>query len=106
MVTLIAVLCPVFPLNQNRSASQLRSMCLQSQQSCRVSRAAWSLSDSDLLAWFLLAYLPCQLFDRGRSMSALTKLEYERDTNCVEISLFAQCKALISEGMSALRSIN
>ena len=33
-------------------------------------------------------------------MSALTKLEYERDTNCVEISLFAQCKALISEGMS------
>jgi len=34
-------------------------------------------------------------------MSALTKLEYERDINCVEISLFAQCKALISEGMSA-----
>ena len=33
-------------------------------------------------------------------MSALTKLEYERDTNCIEISLFAQCKALISEGMS------
>ena len=30
-------------------------------------------------------------------MSALTKLEFERDVNCVEISLFAQCRALISE---------
>ena len=33
-------------------------------------------------------------------MSALTKLEFERDVNCVEISLFAQCRALISEGMA------
>ena len=33
-------------------------------------------------------------------MSALTKLEFERDVNCIEISLFAQCRALISEGMA------
>lgn len=32
-------------------------------------------------------------------MSALTKLEYESDLNCAKISLFAQCKALINEGM-------
>ena len=34
-------------------------------------------------------------------MSVLTKLEFERDLNCMEISLFAQCRALISEGMAA-----
>jgi hypothetical protein len=33
-------------------------------------------------------------------MSALTKIEFERDTNCIEISLFAQCRALINEGMA------
>ena len=33
-------------------------------------------------------------------MSALTKLEFERDVSCIEISLFAQCRALISEGMA------
>lgn len=33
-------------------------------------------------------------------MSVLTKLEFERDLNCMEISLFAQCRALISEGMA------
>ena len=33
-------------------------------------------------------------------MSVLTKLEFERDLNCTEISLFAQCRALISEGMA------
>ena len=33
-------------------------------------------------------------------MSVLTKLEFERDLNCMEISLFAQCRALISEGMT------
>jgi hypothetical protein len=32
-------------------------------------------------------------------MSALTRLEFERDLNCLDISLFAQCRALISEGM-------
>ena len=31
-------------------------------------------------------------------MSVLTKLEFERDLNCLDISLFAQCRALISEG--------
>ena len=34
-------------------------------------------------------------------MSVLTKLEFERDLKCMEISLFAQCRALISEGMAA-----
>jgi len=34
-------------------------------------------------------------------MSALTKIEFERDTNCIEISLFAQCRALINEGMAS-----
>ena len=34
-------------------------------------------------------------------MSVLTKLEFERDLDCMEISLFAQCRALISEGMAA-----
>ena len=33
-------------------------------------------------------------------MSVLTKLEFERDLNCLDISLFAQCRALISEGMA------
>jgi hypothetical protein len=33
-------------------------------------------------------------------MSALSKLEFERDLDCVDISLFAQCRALISEGMA------
>ncbi|MEL0071058.1 MAG: hypothetical protein VW873_09630 [Betaproteobacteria bacterium] len=33
-------------------------------------------------------------------MSALTKIEFERDTHCVEISLFAQCRALVNEGMA------
>ncbi|MBU26388.1 MAG: hypothetical protein CMD99_10230 [Gammaproteobacteria bacterium] len=33
-------------------------------------------------------------------MSALIKLEFERDVSCVEISLLAQCRALISEGMA------
>ncbi len=33
-------------------------------------------------------------------MSALTKIEFERDTHCVNISLFAQCRALINEGMA------
>ena len=33
-------------------------------------------------------------------MSVLTKLEFERDLSCMEISLFAQCRALISEGMA------
>ncbi len=33
-------------------------------------------------------------------MSVLTKLEFERDLNCMEISLFAQCRALINEGMA------
>jgi outer membrane protein TolC len=33
-------------------------------------------------------------------MSALTKIEFERDTHCVEISLFAQCRALVDEGMA------
>jgi len=33
-------------------------------------------------------------------MSALSKLEFERDLDCVNISLFAQCRALISEGMA------
>lgn len=33
-------------------------------------------------------------------MSALTKIEFERDTHCVDISLFAQCRALINEGMA------
>ena len=33
-------------------------------------------------------------------MSVLTKLEFERDLKCMEISLFAQCRALISEGMA------
>ena len=34
-------------------------------------------------------------------MSVLTKLEFERDLKCMEISLFAQCRALISEGMAS-----
>jgi hypothetical protein len=34
-------------------------------------------------------------------MSALTRLEFERDLNCLDISLFAQCRALITEGMVA-----
>jgi hypothetical protein len=33
-------------------------------------------------------------------MSALTKIEFERDTHCIDISLFAQCRALINEGMA------
>ena len=33
-------------------------------------------------------------------MSALTKIEFDRDTHCVDISLFAQCRALINEGMA------
>ena len=33
-------------------------------------------------------------------MSVLTKLEFERDLNCLDISLFAQCRALIIEGMA------
>ena len=33
-------------------------------------------------------------------MSVLTKLEFERDLNCMDISLLAQCRALISEGMA------
>ena len=33
-------------------------------------------------------------------MSALTKIEFERDTNCIEISLLAQTRALINEGMA------
>ena len=33
-------------------------------------------------------------------MSVLTKLEFERDLNCMDISLFEQCRALISEGMA------
>ena len=33
-------------------------------------------------------------------MSVLTKLEFERDLNCLDISLFAQCRALVSEGMA------
>ncbi len=33
-------------------------------------------------------------------MSALTKIEFERDTLCVEVGLFAQCRALIDEGMA------
>ena len=33
-------------------------------------------------------------------MSVLTKLEFERDLNCLDISLFVQCRALISEGMA------
>ena len=33
-------------------------------------------------------------------MSVLAKLEFERDLNCLDISLFAQCRALISEGMA------
>ena len=31
-------------------------------------------------------------------MSALTKIEFDRDTHCVDISLFAQCRALVNEG--------
>ena len=34
-------------------------------------------------------------------MSALTKLEYDRGISCAGVSLFAQCKALINEGMPA-----
>ena len=33
-------------------------------------------------------------------MSALTKIEFDRDTHCVDISLFAQCRALVNEGMA------
>lgn len=33
-------------------------------------------------------------------MSALTKIEFDRDTYCVDISLFAQCRALVNEGMA------
>jgi hypothetical protein len=33
-------------------------------------------------------------------MSALSKIEFEWDLDCVDISLFAQCRALISEGMT------
>ncbi len=33
-------------------------------------------------------------------MSVLTKLEFERDLNCMDISLLAQCRALISEGLA------
>jgi len=33
-------------------------------------------------------------------MSALTKIEFERDTHCIDISLFAQCRALVDEGMA------
>lgn len=31
-------------------------------------------------------------------MSALSKLELQRDLSCLQISLFSQCRALIREG--------
>jgi hypothetical protein len=49
-----------------------------------------------------LAYFSVVLFFRRRiKMSALSKIEFERDLDCIDISLFAQCRALISEGMAA-----
>ena len=52
------------------------------------------------LVLYLLRSLCVNFLTETLNMSALTKIEFERDTHCVNISLFAQCRALINEGMA------